>query len=233
MPAMAPVTVRVYLLDDHEVVRRGVAELLESTGEFTIVGQGGSVAEGITHLIDESLDVDVAVLDVRLGDGSGVELCREIRSHRSDVAVLMLTSYSDEEALADAVVAGASGFVLKQVRGNELVSAVRAAAAGHRLIAHDQVEKALTLLKARALDQERMGRLSDQERKIFDLIGEGRSNRQIADELYLAEKTVKNYVSNLLAKLGMHRRTEVAALAARLDERRRAEDNSSAFGPTH
>ena len=227
--------IRVYLLDDHEVVRRGVAELLESTGEFTVVGQGGSVAEGLQHLVDEQLDVDVAVLDVRLGDGNGVELCREIRSHRADVAVLMLTSYSDEEALADAVMAGAAGFVLKQVRGNELVSAVRAAAAGHRLIPHDQAERALKSLRARALDAERLGRLSDQERRIFDLIGEGRSNRQIADELFLAEKTVKNYVSNLLSKLGMHRRTEVAALAARLDERRRglAGDHEPGVGHTH
>jgi DNA-binding NarL/FixJ family response regulator len=224
MAAMTPGAIRVYLLDDHEVVRRGVAELLESTGEFSVVGQGGSVAEGMRHLVDEHLDVDVAVLDVRLGDGNGVELCRDIRSQRSDVAVLMLTSYSDEEALADAVMAGASGFVLKQVKGNDLVSAVRAAASGHRLIPHDQVERALSLLRARAMDQARLGRLSDQERRIFELIGQGRSNRQIADELYLAEKTVKNYVSNLLAKLGMQRRTEVAALAARLDERRRADE---------
>ena len=219
-----PGTIRVYLLDDHEVVRRGVAELLQSTGEFTVVGQGGSVAEGLRHLVDEGLDVDVALLDVRLGDGNGIELCRELRSRRSDVPVLMLTSYSDEEALADAVVAGAAGVVLKQIRGNELVSTVRAVAAGHQLIPHDQAENALRALRARAIDAERLGRLSEQERRIFDLIGEGRSNRQIGVQLYLAEKTVKNYVSNLLTKLGMHRRTEVAALAARLDERRRTGD---------
>jgi two-component system, NarL family, response regulator DevR len=221
---MTTATVRVYLLDDHEVVRRGVAELLEASGEFAVVGQGGSVADGIQHLVDEDLDLDVAVLDVRLGDGNGIELCREIRSRRPEVAVLMLTSYSDEEALADAVLAGASGFVLKQIRGNDLISAVRAAAGGHRLIPHDQVERALRMLKARAADAERLGSLSEQERRIFALIGEGNSNRQIADQLYLAEKTVKNYVSNLLSKLGMHRRTEVAALAARLDERRRNAD---------
>jgi two-component system response regulator DevR len=211
------VTVNVFLLDDHEVVRRGLADVLEATGEFTVVGEAGTAEQALNRL--HGLDVDIAVLDIRLPDGNGIEVCREIRSRFPDVRCLMLTSFSDDEALVDAAMAGAHGYALKQLRGTEIIDAVRAVAAGQTLLDETLVKRAFARLEHAAGEDRAVAALTEQERRIFELIGQGRSNRQIADTMFLAEKTVKNYVSNLLSKLGMSRRTEAAALAARLDER--------------
>ncbi len=210
-----PIT--VFLLDDHEVVRRGLIGLLESEDDMRVVGESGSAAE--TPALIARLQPDVAVLDVRLPDGNGIEVCREIRSAHPDVACLMLTSFSDDRALVDAAMAGAAGFVLKQVRGNQLVESVRKVAAGAQLL--DDAMVRLGMQRLKDTDEGVLDRLTPQERRIFDLIGEGCSNRQIGEQLFLAEKTVKNYVSSVLAKLGMSRRTEAAAFAARIEERER------------
>lgn len=210
---------RVFLVDDHEIVRRGVADMLEATGEFEVVGEASTGAEAISRV--DGCQPDVAVLDLRLPDVDGVEVCREIRSKHPDLACLILTSFADDEALVEAVMAGASGYVLKQIRGNEIVSSIRRVAAGESLLDPALTQRVLERIRKGTEDDQRLAELTPQERRIFDLIGEGRTNRQIADEMYLAEKTVKNYVSNLLMKLGMSRRTEVAAYAARLDERKR------------
>lgn len=210
---------RIFLVDDHEVVRAGVREMLEATDEFTVVGEAGSVDQALNRL--HGLDVDVAVLDVRLPDGNGIELCRDIRSAWPDIACLMLTSFTHDEALVDAAMAGAQGYALKQIRGSEIVDAVRAVASGRSILDPATTRRALERIQRGSEEQQQLSQLSEQERRIFDLIGEGMSNRQIADQLFLAEKTVKNYVSNLLSKLGMSRRTEAAAMAARLDERSR------------
>ena len=209
--------IRVFLLDDHEVVRAGVAALVDAQEDLTVVGQASSASEALQ--VVASSEPDVAVLDVRLQDGNGIEVCRDIRSAHPDVACLILTSFADDRALVDASLAGAAGYVLKQVRGNEIVDSIRKIAAGAQLLDAAAVRMGMQRLK----DSEagRIDTLTDQERRIFELIGEGRSNRQIADEMFLAEKTVKNYVSNMLAKLGMSRRTEAAAFAARLEERER------------
>jgi len=215
------VTIRVFLLDDHEVVRRGVRELLEadSQGEVEVVGEAGTAEEALRRL--PAVRPDVAVLDVRLPDGNGVEVCREIRSNHPEVRCLMLTSFADDEALFDAIMAGAAGYVLKQVRGSDLVDNVKRVAAGQSLL--DPSVTATVLERLRRGPEEDPGapHLTDQERRILDLLAEGLTNRQIGERLYLAEKTVKNYVSNLLMKLGMHRRTEAAVYATRLAERRR------------
>jgi two-component system response regulator DevR len=213
------VTIRVFLVDDHEIVRRGVAEMLLSSGEFELVGEAGTVEQALQRLAGTA--VDVAVLDVRLPDGNGVELCREIRSRHPEIKCLMLTSFSDDEALVDAAVAGAHGFALKQLRGTDIVDAVRTIAAGKSLMDPSTTKRALARLAEGSETDRTLLPLTEQERRIFDLIGEGMSNRQIANEVFLAEKTIKNYVSSILAKLGMSRRTEAAALAARLDERSR------------
>jgi DNA-binding NarL/FixJ family response regulator len=210
---------RVFLVDDHEVVRAGVKEMLESTGEFVVVGEAGGVDQALNRL--QGLEVDIAVLDVRLPDGNGIELCREIRSTWPDLPCLMLTSFSHDEAIVDAAMAGAQGYALKQIRGTDIVDAVRAVAAGRSILDAATTRRALERLHHGTEEQQQLAQLSHQERRIFDLIGEGMSNRQIAETMFLAEKTVKNYVSNLLAKLGMSRRTEAAAMAARLDERNR------------
>jgi two-component system response regulator DevR len=207
--------IRVFLLDDHEVVRRGVAATLDAEDDITVVGEAGSADDAIEVIRD--CHPDVAVLDVRLGDGSGIDVCRKISDEFADVASLILTSFENDQALVDAGHAGAAGFVLKQIRGNELIDAIRQVAAGRRLL--DDAQIRLADRRLRESDEGRVQDLTPQERRIFDLIGEGRTNRQIAQEMYLAEKTVKNYVSNLLAKLGMARRTEAAALAARVEER--------------
>ena len=206
------------LVDDHEVVRRGVRELLEASGEVTVVGEADSVATGRDRIAVAR--PDVAVLDVQLPDGSGIELCRDLRSEMPDMPCLMLTSFPDDDALLDAVVAGASGYVLKQVRGADLIEAVQRVAAGESLIDPAQAERAAERLRRGVEEDERLKDLTPQERRILDLLAEGRTNRQIAEEMYLAEKTVKNYVSNLLAKMGMGRRTEAAVYAARLQARR-------------
>ena len=211
-----PIT--VFLVDDHEVVRRGVRDLLESSGDLDVVGEAGSVAEA--QVAVPAAAPDVAVLDVQLPDGTGIELCRELRSARPELACLMLTSFPDDDALLDAVVAGASGYVLKQVRGSDLVAAVRQVAAGHSLLDPVLRERAATRIRSGPEDDARLKHLTPQERRILDLLADGLTNRQIADEMFLAEKTIKNYVSNLLAKMGMSRRTEAAVYAARLAERR-------------
>ena len=205
----------VFLLDDHEVVRQGVRSLLESTGEVVVVGEAGLAAEALARI--RAVRPRVAILDVRLPDGNGVEVCREVRNDLPDVHCLMLTSYSDDEALFEAIMAGASGYVLKQIRGNELIQAVRRVARGESLLDPAVTGRVLRKLREPSVEDERLARLSDQERRILDLIAEGCTNRQIGQRLHLAEKTVKNYVSNMLTKLGMERRTEAAVFAARLD----------------
>ncbi len=213
--------VRVFLLDDHEVVRRGLRELLEAEDDLEVVGEADTAETALSRI--PATTPDIAVLDVRLPDGDGVEVCREIRSKHPEIACLMLTSYADDEALFAAIMAGASGFVLKQVRGSDLVDAVRRVAAGESLLDPTVTARVLERLRATPEDDELAG-LTAQEQRILNLIGEGFTNRQIGDEMFLAEKTVKNYVSNLLSKLGMSRRTEAAAYAARLDERRKHND---------
>jgi len=215
------VTVRVFLLDDHEIVRRGLRELLEAEEDLEVVGEASTAEEALTRIGPTS--PNVAVLDVRLPDGDGVQVCREIRSKHPEIACLMLTSYADDEALFSAIVAGASGYVLKQVRGTDLVDGVRRLGRGESLLDPATTARVLQRLRQPAEPDELAG-LTDQERHILDLIVEGMTNRQIGERLFLAEKTVKNYTSNLLSKLGMSRRTEAAVYAARLAERRRHHD---------
>ena len=207
-------SIRVFLLDDHEVVRRGLADLLGLEADMEVVGEAGTAADAL-HRVPAARP-DVAVLDVRLPDGSGVEVCREIRSTLPDVRCLMLTSYADDEALFDAIMAGASGYVLKEIRGNDLVDAIRQVAAGKSLLDPIATQRVLERLRDGEKHDDRLDALTDQEKRILDLIGEGLTNRQIGERLHLAEKTVKNYVSSLLAKLGMERRTQAAAYAARM-----------------
>jgi two-component system response regulator DevR len=213
--------IRVFLLDDHEVVRRGIAAALDAEDDLTVVGEAGSADEALAGIAEHR--PDVAVLDVRLGDGdhNGIDVCRQITTDFPEVRVLILTSFDSDRALVDAGLAGASGFILKQIRSTELVDAIRGVAAGRRYL--DDAEVRLASRRLRESEEGKLDDLTPQERRIFDLIGEGYTNRQIAQDMYLAEKTVKNYVSNLLAKLGMSRRTEAAALAARLVERHRNE----------
>ncbi|KAB8190336.1 response regulator [Nonomuraea phyllanthi] len=213
--------IRVFLLDDHEVVRRGVAALLGSEDDIEVIGEAGTAESAIARI--PALRPDVAVLDVRLPDGNGVDVCREVRSRLPALACLMLTSFADDDALFDAVMAGASGYVLKQIHGSDLVGAVRTVASGQSLLDPQTTAAMLSRLRERAARQDPLAALTDQERHILDLIGEGLTNRQIGERLFLAEKTVKNYVSNLLAKLNMQRRTQAAALAARLRADRRDE----------
>ncbi|MEU8246648.1 response regulator transcription factor [Nonomuraea sp. NPDC048916] len=211
--------IRVFLLDDHEVVRRGVAALLGSEDDIEVIGEAGTAESAIARI--PALKPDVAVLDVRLPDGNGVDVCREARSRLPGLACLMLTSFADDDALFDAVMAGASGYVLKQIHGSDLVGAVRTVASGQSLLDPQTTAAMLQRLRDQAARQDPLAALSDQERHILDLIGEGMTNRQIGERLFLAEKTVKNYVSNLLAKLNMQRRTQAAALSARLRADRR------------
>jgi two-component system, NarL family, response regulator DevR len=206
--------ITAFLMDDHEVVREGVRALLEASGDIKVVGEASTAAEALARI--PALQPDVAVLDVRVPDGNGIEVCREIRSSLG-TPCLMLTSYSDDEALFEAIMAGASGYVLKQIRGNELLTAVRRVAAGESLLDPAITGRVLQRLRAPSEQDERLSRLTDQERRILVLIAEGLTNRQIANEVHLAEKTIKNYVSNLLAKLGMERRTEAAVYATRLE----------------
>lgn len=213
-----PESIRIFLLDDHEIVRRGLAELLTLEPDMEVVGEASSAAEAL-HRIPAARP-HVAVLDVRLPDGSGVEVCREIRSQLPDTRCLMLTSYADDEALFNAIMAGASGYVLKDVRGTDLLSAVRAVAAGQSLLDPVATQRVLDRLRNAEQVDDRLGALSDQERRILELIGEGMTNRQIGQTMHLAEKTIKNYVSSLLAKLGMERRTQAAAFVARISSER-------------
>ncbi len=213
-----PMTIRVFLLDDHEVVRRGIADLLSLESDMEVVGEAGSATDAL-HRIPAARP-DVAVLDVRLPDGTGIEVCRDARSLLPDLKCLMLTSYADDEALFDAIMAGAAGYVLKDIKGNDLVEAVRSVAAGRSLLDPRATQRVLERLRSGAQSDSKVDQLNDQERRILVLIGEGMTNRQIGENMHLAEKTVKNYVSSLLAKLGMERRTQVAAYAARLEAER-------------
>jgi two-component system response regulator DevR len=212
-------TVRVFLLNDHEVVRRGVRDLLESEADLVVVGEAGTAEEARQRI--PATSPDVAVLDVRLPDGTGVEVCRDMRSAHPDLACIMLTSYADDEALFEAIMAGAAGYVLKQVSGSNLVDAVRQVAAGHSLLDPTVTSRVLERLRKGPDEDERLKDITDQERRILNLLADGKTNRQIAEEMFLAEKTVKNYVSNLLSKMGMSRRTEAAVYAARLAERQK------------
>jgi two-component system response regulator DevR len=216
----APMTTkktRVFLVDDHEIVRRGVTQLLEAENDLVVVGEADSAASAMVEI--RNCEPDVAVLDVRLGDGNGIEVCREIRAEHPDLPCLMLTSFADDRALLDAALAGASGYVLKEIRSNELITSIRKVAAGSQLL--DSAEVRMRMQRLRESEEGKLSELTPQERKIFDLIGDGMSNRQIADEMYLAEKTVKNYISNMFAKLGVARRTQAAAMAARIEEQQR------------
>jgi two-component system, NarL family, response regulator DevR len=205
--------IRVFLLDDHEVVRRGLRDLLEVEGEFVVVGEAASAAEALARV--PATRPQVAVLDVRLPDGDGVSVCRELRSRMPELACLMLTSFADDEALFDAIIAGASGYLLKQVGGQDLVGAVRTVAGGGSLLDPKLTTAVMARLRAGA-PKDPLGALTAQERRILDLIGEGLTNRQIGERLFLAEKTVKNYVSSLLAKLGIERRVQAAVLVSEL-----------------
>ncbi|WP_083914085.1 response regulator [Ilumatobacter nonamiensis] len=209
--------IRVFLLDDHEIVRRGVAASLSTEPELQVVGEAASAATALAMV--RECRPDVAVLDVRLGDGSGIDVCRAIHDEFPEIRSLILTSFESDRALVDARRAGAAGFLLKEIRTTNLVRAIREVAGGRTLLDDAVVRQASNRLHDS--EEGRLEVLTPQERQIFDLLGAGQTNRQIAHEVYLAEKTVKNYVTNVLSKLGMSRRAEVAALAARLDERRR------------
>lgn len=207
--------VRVYLLDDHEVVRQGLRALLESTGDIEVVGEAGS-AEEAAHRIP-ALRPHVAVLDARLPDGSGIEVCRTVRAVDPSIQALILTSYDDDEALFAAIMAGASGYVLKEIRGHDLIEAVRQVAAGNSLIDPTLTARVLERLRhPQAATAPELADLTEQELKLLALIAEGLTNKQIGERMFLAEKTVKNYVSSILAKLGLERRTQAAVLASKL-----------------
>jgi DNA-binding NarL/FixJ family response regulator len=206
--------ISVFLLDDHEIVRKGVRDLLEAEEDIAVVGEAGTAESALARI--PALRPDVAVLDVRLPDGDGVSVCREIRSRMPQVACLMLTSFGDDEALFDAIMAGAAGYVLKQIRGTDLVGAVRTVASGGSLLDPQAASKVMARMRDKSRQSDPLAGLTEQERRILELIGEGLTNRQIGEQMYLAEKTVKNYVSSLFAKLGMERRTQAAAYAARV-----------------
>ena len=208
--------IRVFLLDDHEIVRRGVRDLLEESGRIEVVGEAGTAAEALSRI--PPTRPQVAVLDVRLPDGSGVEVCREIRSRHPEIQCLMLTSFNDDEALFQAIMAGAAGFLLKQIKGPDIVDAIERVASGQSLLDPAVTARVLERLRTPPEEDERLASLTGQERKVLELIAEGLTNRQIGERIHLAEKTVKNYVSNLLAKLGMERRTQAAVYAAGLKE---------------
>ena len=216
-PAVNAASIRVFLLDDHEVVRRGVRDMLETARDLVVVGEATTAAEAL-ELVPQ-LRPDVAVLDVRLPDSDGVTVCRELRSQLPQLACLMLTSFADDEALVEAIMAGASGYVLKQIRGADLVNAIRTVASGQSMLDAGTTAQVMERLRAGAGSADPLSSLTEQERRILDLIGEGLTNRQIGERLFLAEKTVKNYVSSLLAKLGMQRRTQAAVMVSRVHAR--------------
>ncbi|MEU6548824.1 response regulator transcription factor [Streptomyces sp. NPDC046915] len=216
--------IRVFLLDDHEVVRRGVHDLLDDEPDITVVGEAANVAQALARV--PALRPQVAVLDVRLPDGDGVTVCRELRSRLPELACLMLTSFDDEEALLDSIMAGASGYVLKQIQGSDLVSAVRTVAAGQSLLDPSATAKLMARLRQGGdpePEPDALPGLTEREREILALIGEGLTNRQIGQRLYLAEKTVKNHISRLLAKLGVERRVQAAVIATQAQDRLRQE----------
>jgi two-component system response regulator DevR len=207
-------SIRVYLLDDHDVVREGLRFLLERQDDIEVIGDSASAVEATARI--PALRPDVAVLDARLPDGSGIEVCRAVRAVDPTIRALILTSYDDDEALFAAIMAGASGYVLKEIRSSDLVTAIRQVAAGNSLIDPTLTARVLGRLREREARKDPLSALSDQERQILELIGEGLTNRQIGERMFLAEKTVKNYVSSILAKLGLERRTQAAVLASKL-----------------
>lgn len=209
-----PEPVRVYLLDDHDVVREGLRFLLEQHDDLVVVGESGSAVEATARI--PALRPDVAVLDARLPDGSGIEVCRAVRAVDDSIRALILTSYDDDEALFAAIMAGASGYVLKQIRSSDLVTAVRHVAAGHSLIDPSLTAKVLDRVRNGPATAPELADLTEQELTLLGLIAEGLTNRQIGERMFLAEKTVKNYVSSILSKLGLERRTQAAVLASRL-----------------
>jgi two-component system response regulator DevR len=207
-----PAPIRVFLLDDHEIVRRGLADLLDAEEGLCVVGEAGTAAEALSRI--PAAQPDVAILDARLPDGSGIDVCRDIRSSMPEVRCLILTSYDDNDAVFAAVMAGAAGYLLKEIRGTNLVDAVRQVAAGKSLLDPSVTERLLSRLRDGEPEDKRLASLTEREREILGLITEGLTNRQIGERLFLAEKTVKNYVSGLLAKLGMERRTQAAVYGA-------------------
>lgn len=210
--------VKVFLVDDHEVVRRGLVDLLGADPELDVVGEAGSVAEAMARV--PAARPDVAVLDVRLPDGNGIELCRDLLSRMPDLRCLILTSYTSDEAMLDAILAGASGYVVKDIKGMELARAVKDVGAGRSLLDNRAAAALVAKLRGAAEKQDPLSGLTDQERTLLGLLSEGLTNKQIADRMFLAEKTVKNYVSRLLAKLGMERRTQAAVFATELKRSR-------------
>ncbi|WP_371667276.1 response regulator transcription factor [Streptomyces sp. NBC_00289] len=211
--------IRVFLLDDHEVVRRGLADLLDGEPDISVIGDAGTVGQALAR--GPALRPDVAVLDVRLPDGDGISVCRELRSQMPELACLMLTSFDDEDALLDAIMAGAAGYVLKQIKGSDLVSAVRTVASGQSMLDPATTARLMRSLRADPADNpavpSELASLSPRERDILALIGDGLTNREIGKKLYLSEKTVKNHISRLLAKLGVQRRVQAAVLASHLE----------------
>ncbi len=211
-------TIRIFLVDDHELVRRGIAGLLEAEPDMEVVGEASTAAQARSRIA--AIQADVALLDVRLPDGSGIDICRELRSSSPDLRSIMLTGYDDDEALFAAVIAGAAGYVLKNVRGSGLVDAVRRVAAGHSLLDPDLTKRVTARIRGRDAEDPRLAPLGPRERQILALIADGLTNREIGERLSLAEKTIKNYVSAVLSKLGLQRRTQAAVL--HLDAMRRA-----------
>lgn len=213
MTTPQPDPIRVFLLDDHEVVREGLRRLLERDGDIEIVGESGLAQEAARRI--PALRPDVAVLDARLPDGSGIEVCREVRAKVPEVKALILTSFEDDDALFAAIMAGAAGYVLKQVRGSDLLETVRRVAAGQSTLDPQVTARVLERIRNPPVEDPALAGLTDQERTLLRLIGEGLTNRQIGEQMYLAEKTVKNYVSVLLSKLGLERRTQAAVFAVK------------------
>ncbi|RDI67880.1 response regulator [Nocardia pseudobrasiliensis] len=206
--------ITVFLVDDHEIVRRGLIDLLEADPELSVIGEAGDVAQALARI--PALHPNVAVLDVRLPDGNGIELCRELLSRLDDLRSLILTSFTDEQAMLDAILAGASGYVVKDIKGMELAEAIKAVGSGRSLLDNRAAAALMDRLRRSTRPDGPLAALTDQERTLLDLLGEGLTNRQIAERMFLAEKTVKNYVSRLLAKLGMERRTQAAVYASKL-----------------
>jgi DNA-binding NarL/FixJ family response regulator len=208
--------VTVFLVDDHEVVRRGLTDLLSADPELEVIGEAGSVAQAMAQI--PALRPDVAVLDVRLPDGSGIELCRDLLARMPDLRCLMLTSFTSDEAMLDAILAGASGYVVKDIKGMELARAIKDVGAGRSLLDNRAAAALMAKLRGAAERSDPLSGLTDQEKVLLGLLGEGLTNKQIAARMFLAEKTVKNYVSRLLAKLGMERRTQAAVFVSKLDQ---------------
>lgn len=210
--------VTVFLVDDHELVRRGLIDLVRSDPDLDVIGEAGSVSEAMARI--PALRPEVAVLDVRLPDGNGIELCRDLLSRLPDLRCLMLTSFTSDEATLDAILAGASGFVIKDIKGMDLTHAIKEVAAGHSLLDNRAAAALMKRLRETASHSDPLTGLSDQERMLLELLGEGLTNKQIAERMFLAERAVKNYVSRLLAKLGMERRTQAAVFISKLDHGR-------------